>query len=92
MLQTECGYAGTQPYYNWPWWASDPARAPNFDGSELSMSGDGAYVAGRNSTCIPSPAACGVSIPPGNGGGCVVSGPFKECVDLLPPLCVTTRN
>jgi tyrosinase len=49
-----------------------------FDGSDYSMSGDGAYVAGRNDTCIPSNDACSIRLPPGNGGGCIKSGPFKE--------------
>ncbi|KAL1651067.1 hypothetical protein SLS61_005584 [Didymella pomorum] len=92
ILQTECGYNGTQPYYNWPWWAADPHQAPNFDGSELSMSGDGKYVAGRNNTCIPSPAACGISLPPGNGGGCVKSGPFKDWSVNLGPVSPALPN
>ena len=53
------------------------------------MSGDGEYVAGRNNTCIPSTAACGISLPPGNGGGCVNQGPFKEYVMLLVPTQTT---
>ena len=51
------------------------------------MSGNGAYQAGRNNTCIPSPDMCGVSLPPGPGGGCVKSGPFKDwSVNLGKPL------
>jgi tyrosinase len=42
------------------------------------MSGDGAYVAGRANTCIPAAELCQISIPPGNGGGCITSGPFVE--------------
>jgi len=79
-LRNECGYKGYQPYYNWPKWASDPAKSPMFDGSDTSMSGDGVYIPGRSNTCIPMPALCGISLPPGNGGGCIKSGPFKECV------------
>jgi tyrosinase len=78
ILRDECGYKGTQPYYQWAYWASDPTKSPALDGGPLSLSGDGAYVAGRNNTCIPSPDACGISIPPSNGGGCVKSGPFKK--------------
>ncbi|CAO2649725.1 Nn.00g010170.m01.CDS01 [Neocucurbitaria sp. VM-36] len=91
VLRNECGYKGYQPYYNWPWWANDPVKSPTFDGSATSMSGDGAFVAGRNNTCIPSPDACGISLPPGNGGGCVKSGPFKSwSVNLGPVAPVLT--
>ncbi|KAF2822595.1 Di-copper centre-containing protein [Ophiobolus disseminans] len=86
VLRNECGYKGYQPYYNWAWWASDPSKSPALDGSATSMSGDGAFVANRSNTCIPSPAACGVSIPPGNGGGCVKSGPFKDWQVNLGPV------
>lgn len=78
VLRDECGYTGTQPYYNWAWWAADPKKSPVFDGSETSISGDGAYVANRSGVCIPSPQACGIELPPARGGGCVESGPFKE--------------
>ncbi|KAF1846119.1 Di-copper centre-containing protein [Cucurbitaria berberidis CBS 394.84] len=86
VLRNECGYKGYQPYYNWPWWANDPLKSPTFDGSTLSLSGDGAFVAGRNNTCIPSPAACGISLPPSHGGGCVKSGPFKDWSVNLGPV------
>jgi tyrosinase len=79
-LKNECGYKGSQPYYSWPKWAADPTKSPVFDGSDLSMSGDGAPQPGRNNTCIPSNDLCQISLTPGNGGGCVTSGPFKEYV------------
>ncbi|KAF2786397.1 Di-copper centre-containing protein [Melanomma pulvis-pyrius CBS 109.77] len=85
-LRNECGYTGYQPYYNWARWADNPVKSPMFDGSDTSMSGDGAYVAGRNNTCIPSPDACGISLPPGNGGGCIKSGPFKDWKVNLGPV------
>ena len=80
VLRNECGYKGYQPYYSWPWWANDPTKSPLFDGSETSLSGDGAYVAGRNASCLPSDARCVVTLQPANGGGCVTSGPMKEYV------------
>jgi tyrosinase len=78
MLRKECGYKGYQPYYNWGWWADNPKASPFFDGSDTSMSGDGAYVAGRSSVCFPSSEMCYIQLQPGSGGGCVTSGPFKE--------------
>ncbi|KAF2875983.1 hypothetical protein BDV95DRAFT_287630 [Massariosphaeria phaeospora] len=85
-LRNECGYKGYQPYYNWARWADNPAKSPAFDGSATSMSGDGAYIPGRNNTCIPSPKLCNISLPPGNGGGCVKSGPFKDFTVNLGPV------
>jgi tyrosinase len=78
-LRNECGYKGYQPYYNWAWWAEDPSKSPLFDGSETSISGDGSYVE-REAICIPRPDRCFVTLQPGNGGGCVTSGPMKEYV------------
>jgi tyrosinase len=59
-------------YWNWPLYASNLAASPLFDGSEYSLSGDGAYIA-NNSDIILGP---GVVLPHGSGGGCVTSGPF----------------
>ncbi|RYO04717.1 hypothetical protein AA0119_g3899 [Alternaria tenuissima] len=77
-LRNECGYKGYLPYYNWALWADNPAASPLLDGSDTSISGDGEYVPGRNVSCVPNPGRCFVEIPPGNGGGCVASGPFKN--------------
>ncbi|KAF4452131.1 hypothetical protein F53441_4968 [Fusarium austroafricanum] len=79
-LQDECGYKGTQPYWNW-FNTGDFAKSSVFDGSETSMSGDGEYfkhngsVSGRNSIWIPS----------GKGGGCIKTGPFAGAVANLGP-------
>jgi tyrosinase len=78
MLRNECGYKGYQPYYNWAHWSHDPKSGPFFDGSEFSMSGDGAYISGRNYSCFPYEDPCLMKLQPGSGGGCVTSGPFKE--------------
>jgi tyrosinase len=77
-LRNECGYKGFQPYYNWAHWAHDPKSGPFLDGSETSMSGDGAYIPGRNYSCFPFEDTCQMQLQPGSGGGCVTSGPFKE--------------
>ncbi|GKT45244.1 tyrosinase-like protein orsC [Colletotrichum spaethianum] len=73
-LRQECGYDGYQPYWNWLAYRDDPSKAPMFDGSDTSMSGNGVFkahngsIAGRGAVWIPS----------GNGGGCVTSGPFAK--------------
>lgn len=62
-LQDECGYNGSQPYWNWPAYTDKPLRNSTlFDGSPYSLGSDGVYT---NST-------------DGTGGGCVFSGPFKN--------------
>ena len=76
-LKDECGFKGTLPYWNWPWWAEDLINSPIFDGSETSLGGDGAFNATRD-----VPRFGNITFPTGNGGGCVASGPFKECVHL----------
>ncbi|RGP66589.1 tyrosinase [Fusarium longipes] len=79
-LQDECGYKGTQPYWNW-FDTGDFATNPVFDGSETSMSGDGKYVkhegawSGKQNIFIPS----------GGGGGCIKNGPFAGAVANLGP-------
>ncbi|KAF2111019.1 hypothetical protein BDV96DRAFT_194702 [Lophiotrema nucula] len=90
-LRNECGYKGYQPYYNWAKWADNPAASPVFDGSATSMSGDGAPYP-RNATCIPSPDQCSISLPIGNGGGCVTSGPFKNWSVNLGPVAGVLPN
>lgn len=58
-------------YWNWGKYA-DPTTSPIFDGSETSMSGNGESVkhVGFNLGAA--------FVPPGNGGGCVTTGPFKK--------------
>ncbi|KAG8670861.1 hypothetical protein FPOAC2_04164 [Fusarium poae] len=79
-LQDECGYKGTQPYWNW-FETGDFATNPVFDGSATSMSGDGSFVkhegawSGKQNIFIPS----------GKGGGCIKDGPFKAAVANLGP-------
>ncbi|KAF4547359.1 Tyrosinase-like protein 8 [Elsinoe fawcettii] len=85
-LRNECGYKGYQPYLNWGKVAADPLGAPIFDGSPQSLGGDGVKT---NYTGIPVPRPDNVLIrvPPGNGGGCITSGPFHDMrVNLGPVL------
>lgn len=86
MLRNECGYKGYVPYYNWAWWAIDPKSSLFFDGSVTSMSGDGSYIPGRNSSCFPWVDPCYMKLLPGSGGGCVVSRPFKDWKINMGPL------
>ncbi|KAL4898674.1 hypothetical protein BDV59DRAFT_190330 [Aspergillus ambiguus] len=62
-LQQECGYTGNVPYWDWTVSVSNISDSPVFDGSATSLSGNGADE--------PSTER-------GSGGGCVVSGPFKD--------------
>ena len=73
-LRIECGYTGYQPYWNWGKYAFDPLNSPIFDGSATSMSGNGIYEAHNCTDALPTGLNC---IPPGHGGGCVETGPFK---------------
>ncbi|KAH9865134.1 hypothetical protein IAQ61_009081 [Plenodomus lingam] len=84
-LRDECGYKGYLPYNNWSKWTDDPLKSPLFDGSATSISGDGAYVPGRYTICLPSETRCLLLFKPANGGGCVTSGPFKDWTIHLGP-------
>ncbi|KAF3049044.1 hypothetical protein E8E11_008917 [Didymella keratinophila] len=86
LLRNECGYKGYLPYYNWAWWAEDPSKSPLLDGSETSIGGDGEYIAGRNYTCVGQIASCYIKLQPGQGGGCIKSGPMKNWTMNLGPI------
>ncbi|EWZ79971.1 tyrosinase [Fusarium oxysporum f. sp. lycopersici MN25] len=79
-LQDECGYKGTQPYWNW-FETGDFATNPVFDGSETSMSGDGKYVKHNGALS----GMQNIYIPSGSGGGCIKTGPFVGAVANLGP-------
>ncbi|CZT48785.1 related to monophenol monooxygenase (tyrosinase) [Rhynchosporium secalis] len=87
-LRDECGYKGYQPYWNWGRYASNPLLNPMVDGSDISLSGNGLKF---NYTGVPlqgGPLPWDV-IPPGAGGGCVTTGPFKNLEVRLGPLSAT---
>ncbi|KAM0811794.1 hypothetical protein AB5N19_12150 [Seiridium cardinale] len=84
-LREECGYAGTQPYWNWFSYQNDLTKSPVFDGSDTSMSGDGSYVSHNGSVG----GAGTIYLPSGNGGGCITSGPFKDMTANLGPISPT---
>ncbi|KAE9372312.1 Di-copper centre-containing protein [Stipitochalara longipes BDJ] len=75
-LINECGYNGTQPYWDWGRWAANPETSPIFDGTDTSMSGNGQKV--QHAATFNSPAQ--------NGGGCVQTGPFKNISVNLGPI------
>ncbi|KAL8383595.1 hypothetical protein RB595_010677 [Gaeumannomyces hyphopodioides] len=77
-LRTECGFTGTQPYWDYGRWAQDPEKSPIFDGSDTSLSGNGKKIAHKANMIAPA----------GNGGGCVETGPFKNMTVYLGPLSV----
>ncbi|KAK1711415.1 hypothetical protein BDP67DRAFT_406263 [Colletotrichum lupini] len=83
-LKTECGYKEAQPYWNWFAHTDDPRKSPVYDGSDTSLSGDGAYVA-HNGSLSASPYG-EIAIPSGNGGGCVTSGPLVNMTVNLGPV------
>ncbi|KAI8623979.1 hypothetical protein F5Y19DRAFT_342209 [Xylariaceae sp. FL1651] len=85
-LREECGYLGTQPYWDWAKTAATGMHAsPIFDGSDTSMSGDGEPIANQSKVVLTGINLPPLYLDPGTGGGCVVSGPFKDLVVNLGP-------
>ncbi|OAG08361.1 tyrosinase central domain protein [Paraphaeosphaeria sporulosa] len=72
-LTDECGFKGTLPYWNWPWWSDDLLSSPLFDGSATSLGGDGYYNAS-----MPPFSNGNYTFPRGHGGGCIKEGPFAN--------------
>lgn len=83
-LRNECGYNGTQPY--WDWSSTDTIAAhPLFDGSDTSISGNGEAIDHNSYVLIPTPTVTNVTIQSGTGGGCLTSGPFANLTVHLGP-------
>ncbi|KAL7619804.1 hypothetical protein AAE478_010349 [Parahypoxylon ruwenzoriense] len=91
-LRNECNYKGSQPYWNWALYASNPAASPIFDGSAYSMSGNGKYIAGKGPIILTLGDLPPVYLPAGTGGGCVTSGPFKNMQVNLGPVSMPLNN
>ncbi|ORX98727.1 hypothetical protein BCR34DRAFT_593116 [Clohesyomyces aquaticus] len=85
-LRTECGYNGTQPYWNWGKYP-DLLKSPIFDGSDTSMGGNGEYIAHKGHAV----GMANVMVPAGNGGGCISTGPFKNMTVNLGPMSVAVE-
>ena len=83
-LRDECGYRGTQPYWDWTLSWQDPRNSTVFDGSPTSLGSNGRTIP-HGPTNI---SALGVqlTLPPGTGGGCVYSGPFTNYTVNLGPV------
>ncbi|CAK4032147.1 Di-copper centre-containing [Lecanosticta acicola] len=88
-LKNLCGYTGVMPYWNWALDYASPQDSPLFNGDEYSMSGNGESISGRSDTWL---AQQEVDFPPGTGGGCVTSGPFKDYTVNLGPLDLPNAN
>lgn len=70
-------------YWNWARYAKDPVNSPLFNGDDYSMGGNGAKVAHQGIPIPMAPRPYNL-IPPGDGGGCVTTGPFKKQARPLP--------
>ena len=84
-LRDECGYTGTQPYWDWTLNWQDPRQSTVFDGSDGSMGSNGKTLHPHLPTNI---SAFGIhaTIPPGTGGGCIEYGPFANTSVNLGPV------
>ncbi|CAI4219580.1 unnamed protein product [Parascedosporium putredinis] len=76
-LREECGYTGPLPYWEWGLDVNNPNASPVFDGSDTSLSGNGAFFAHEGIQMV-QPINGNILKLPGNGGGCVTKGPFKD--------------
>jgi tyrosinase len=90
-LRNECGYQGTQPYWNWGLSAkTGMEKSPVWDGSKTSISGNGAYI---NQTgldvVLGGNGLPEIFLPVGSGGGCITSGPFVNMTVNLGPAALT---
>ena len=57
------------------------------------MSGDGAFIPNKGNVMLGgTPGLPGVELPPGTGGGCVTSGPFRDMVVNLGPVALGLTN
>ncbi|THX82819.1 Di-copper centre-containing protein [Aureobasidium pullulans] len=90
-LRNECGYQGTQPYWNWGLSAaSGMEKSPVWDGSKTSMSGNGAHIDQTNlSVVLGGNGLPEIYLPVGTGGGCITSGPFQNMTVNLGPAALT---
>ncbi|KAI0198165.1 Di-copper centre-containing protein [Astrocystis sublimbata] len=89
-LQEECGYKGTQPYWDWTLEWQDQRKSTVFDGSPTSLGSNGKAIP-HGPTSI-SAFGLTLSIPPGTGGGCVEKGPFSDYNVTLGPIAYEPKG
>ncbi|KAF7560785.1 hypothetical protein G7046_g3345 [Stylonectria norvegica] len=89
-LRNECGYKGTQPYWDWAKTAvTGLNKSPIFDGSDTSISGDGVFIPDQDDIILGASSGLPpIYLPAGSGGGCVKSGPFKDMKVNLGPVAL----
>lgn len=93
-LRNECGYQGTQPYWNWGITAKTGLESsPVWDGSATSMSGNDAQInQTRFDVVLGGNGLPEIILPAGSGGGCVESGPFANMSVNLGPAALGLRG
>ncbi|KAJ9149647.1 Tyrosinase central domain-containing protein [Coniochaeta hoffmannii] len=83
-----CGYPGSLPYWEWGLDVNKVEASPIFDGSPLSLGGNGKFIP-HEGLMMPQPLPPTViSIPPGTGSGCVTTGPFGAPTVRLGPVAM----
>jgi hypothetical protein len=73
ILTIDVNFQGSQPYWNWFKHQDNLRESPVFDGSDTSLGSDGSFVAHNGSVGGTGK----IFMPSGQGGGCIMSGPFK---------------
>ena len=75
-LRDECGYKGSQPYWDWSEYAEDQSKSPVFDGTPTSFGGNGKPVphSAQNASMPGLPSPFLTARPAGTGGGCIKDG------------------
>jgi hypothetical protein len=79
----------------WDWGADADAmeKSPVFDGSDTSLSGNGASIPNQLDIKVPLGNYTPTVLPPGTGGGCVTSGPFASyTVNMGPSFPISSRG
>jgi len=89
-LRTQCGYTGKMPYWEWGLDVNSPRNSPVFDGSDTSLGGDGEAITHQGLILTePGDPSALLPLPPGTGGGCVKTGPFKNMTVNVGPIALS---